>query len=72
MCCAELATTAARLLIGIGAMPAAAASSQELLEKAQALHSMLSELQHTVTAVRLYPLFSATDCVLTIFCRGQR
>jgi hypothetical protein len=33
-------------------MPAAAATTQELLEKAQALQSMLSELQNTVTAVR--------------------
>lgn len=49
-----MAATAARLLSDIGAMPAAAAAStQELLDKAQALHSMLSGLQDTVIAVCL-------------------
>jgi len=49
---AGLAATAARLLGDISAMPATAASSQKLLERAATQQSMLTQLQETVVAVR--------------------
>ena len=47
----QYSETAARLLADIGAMPAAAATAQELAQKASALQSMLYELHKIANAV---------------------